>query len=758
VNQKSEHKEKNNQHQSSKANADQNNSNKELPAQLKAGLEALSGVDMSGTEVHKNSSLPAQFKAEAFAQGSEIHLAAGQEQHLAHEAWHVVQQKQGRVQPTSSESGIPVNDDIGLETEADQMGAKALQLNIDEASPVNSSVNSGGENVSQMMWNKKMFQDNTNGGSFVRRGSGVEEIDSLVDTYNQLQSDPTTKKEDLVWLCTKIEESIKGWQSYHKGESRQQQRIEKFQEFLDGHLAYERDNVLANRLEDDEEIDLTDGSLKKVANTKTDSDVIQNLKIKHEGGGDELFKKLGAMVNAMVPENGDGAKLEVAVKIPIPVAPGVTAFVGGGLALEAGRDDNMVTTKAEVALLAGVEFLKVVGVEGKLAGFVEAKAGTAAEAIELMSYGLYQRARSGATPASMTNAIWGGGTGSLGFAASEEKMAEKERRIFGPLKEQRDQINARLSTETTKQTDAQNAVQLLLTSSIGGEQKEGDKAKIDAIMDAAENSDKKVEAIQKELKDLESTFPEVTTGGTVAAKATFGAGPAKMEGEISRTSGTKIGLDEIEEAKGDKFGKGRERDEIGQGTGIFGNSKKKMGQSVVGWEAKLAAELSPFGKAELGYKREWAGPPDNREAKGTLSGAVEVVLPISGTVASTAAPYILDIFAKSAGFIATADKDKGETSGKSLAASQAMSISSIGISDVKPKIEAFEGVGVEDPTAPANKASGKVALKVAVSLEDLKKVSFEISYVKETGVSLGGGIFEAKQEKTQRFFKHEWGL
>ena len=60
---------------------------------------------------------------------SNIHLASGQEKHLPHEAWHVVQQKQGRVKPTLQlEGGVSVNDDVGLEKESDLMGAKALQM------------------------------------------------------------------------------------------------------------------------------------------------------------------------------------------------------------------------------------------------------------------------------------------------------------------------------------------------------------------------------------------------------------------------------------------------------------------------------------------------------------------------------------------------------------------------------------------------------------------------------------------------------
>ncbi|WP_227270660.1 eCIS core domain-containing protein [Roseobacter weihaiensis] len=99
-----------------------------LPGHLQQGIEALSGADMSGVSVHYNSSQPAQVGAHAYAQGSDIHLASGQERHLPHEAWHVVQQQEGRVAATTDVAGTPVNDDAGLEKEADMMGAKAAQF------------------------------------------------------------------------------------------------------------------------------------------------------------------------------------------------------------------------------------------------------------------------------------------------------------------------------------------------------------------------------------------------------------------------------------------------------------------------------------------------------------------------------------------------------------------------------------------------------------------------------------------------------
>lgn len=73
-----------------------------LPDQLKAGLEALSGMSLDHVKVHYNSSKPAGLNAHAYAQGTDIHLGPGQAHHLAHEAWHVVQQVQGRVQPNLS--------------------------------------------------------------------------------------------------------------------------------------------------------------------------------------------------------------------------------------------------------------------------------------------------------------------------------------------------------------------------------------------------------------------------------------------------------------------------------------------------------------------------------------------------------------------------------------------------------------------------------------------------------------------------------
>jgi|GEM_PF-4299513 len=100
----------------------------QLPERLKASVENLSGISMDDVKVHYNSAKPSQLKALAYTKGADIYLGPGQQHHLPHETWHVVQQKQGRVRPTVQAKGENINDNVALEREADVMGQKALHL------------------------------------------------------------------------------------------------------------------------------------------------------------------------------------------------------------------------------------------------------------------------------------------------------------------------------------------------------------------------------------------------------------------------------------------------------------------------------------------------------------------------------------------------------------------------------------------------------------------------------------------------------
>ena len=90
-----------------------------LPESLKPEIESLSGMQLDHVAVHYSSRNPAQLNAYAFAQGSQIQIAPGQESTLPHEAWHVVQQKQGRVSPT-------VRTPIGVGTDEEALGPSSV--------------------------------------------------------------------------------------------------------------------------------------------------------------------------------------------------------------------------------------------------------------------------------------------------------------------------------------------------------------------------------------------------------------------------------------------------------------------------------------------------------------------------------------------------------------------------------------------------------------------------------------------------------
>ena len=177
------------------------NNNGGLPSNLKSGVEKLSGQDMSDVSVHKNSDKPAQLNAHAYAQGKDIHLGPGQEKHLPHEAWHIAQQKQGRVQPNKQlKSDIPINDDDSLEKEADEMGMKALQAGSEANYNKNSKLEDKAlgntvADISQL----KAIQKIADGSNSVRQ---LKEFDALVNKRDkegirQLQEKAGRSKSNL---------------------------------------------------------------------------------------------------------------------------------------------------------------------------------------------------------------------------------------------------------------------------------------------------------------------------------------------------------------------------------------------------------------------------------------------------------------------------------------------------------------------------------------------------------------------------------
>lgn len=106
-----------------------------MPDDVKTQMEDSFSTDFSSVRIHADSARAPEVGALAYTQGTDIHFAPGQfkpetsvgQQLLGHELTHVIQQAEGRVSPTTEVGGMPVNDDVSLETEADMMGMKAAR-------------------------------------------------------------------------------------------------------------------------------------------------------------------------------------------------------------------------------------------------------------------------------------------------------------------------------------------------------------------------------------------------------------------------------------------------------------------------------------------------------------------------------------------------------------------------------------------------------------------------------------------------------
>lgn len=105
-----------------------------MPEEVQAKMENAFGADFSNVRIHEGNEAPS-VGALAYTQGENIHFAPGRynpespsgQELLGHELTHVVQQREGRVEPTTQINGLGVNDEVHLEREADHMGAKAAR-------------------------------------------------------------------------------------------------------------------------------------------------------------------------------------------------------------------------------------------------------------------------------------------------------------------------------------------------------------------------------------------------------------------------------------------------------------------------------------------------------------------------------------------------------------------------------------------------------------------------------------------------------
>ncbi|WP_299486234.1 DUF4157 domain-containing protein [Acaryochloris sp. IP29b_bin.137] len=110
------------------------NGGRAIPTPVRAKMERAFNTSFANVKVHEGRQAKS-VGAIAYTQGHNIHFAPGHfnpntssgQALLGHELAHVVQQRQGRVKPTGSVNGLPLNDNPALEREADELGKKAAQ-------------------------------------------------------------------------------------------------------------------------------------------------------------------------------------------------------------------------------------------------------------------------------------------------------------------------------------------------------------------------------------------------------------------------------------------------------------------------------------------------------------------------------------------------------------------------------------------------------------------------------------------------------
>ncbi len=188
------------------------NSANGLPHYVQTKMENTLGHDFSNVNIHTNSQQAKDIGALAYTQGNDVHFAPGQfkpdtkqgQELIGHEFTHVVQQSQGRVKPTTQAKGISVNDDKGLEKEADDIGRKAAAFQLKKDTNIHPSNNSKTTNNTIQRKSIPNFSLNNQPTQFYI-GEGL--VDGAIDLVS----------DGIEWVEEQFFEEIGDWASNQRG-------------------------------------------------------------------------------------------------------------------------------------------------------------------------------------------------------------------------------------------------------------------------------------------------------------------------------------------------------------------------------------------------------------------------------------------------------------------------------------------------------------------------------------------------------------
>lgn len=543
----------------------------------------------------------------------------------------------------------------------------------------------------QRLWDRTEFGKRTAEGFFTQKSHAQKAVEELIVAYAALQPGPKGMPTPAhANLLAQMRASAEFWINDHTAtdedgsviDPNRTKRMQGFRDFLtnvDAELA-----LVKTSLGDKFSPEITD---KHEAFTK--------LADRYKGSAGALFTKAAALVDRGLSNPGDAAKAEI--EFEIPVDPSGAGFIGGRLTIEASREDNMmVKARTEMAVTGGAK-VGIAKLKAELGGYIEAQAPTAAEVMNLYSYGLYRRFReSSAIPAEMTNYLWGGSRGDFGKKKAENWSRDLEKQLFAlvPLPDQNDPKYQSISNPA-KRKEAYEA----------------------DLADA--------EAAQEKVKD---TY--VATGGIVAGKGQLGLSDvAELSLGVKYTSGKKITAESIVAAKGAAGAKNKNK------TAGFG--QQSLGQSVSSVAGSVGLTVGP-----VEGKLTASAAGDKRKIEFELGGKVPASL-MNGVPA-----YLADVAVSGVKLYRTlqASDSKTEALGP-LMAFGSFQKSLVGT----PVYGAITRQGLS--------VVGDVGLKFVATMEregGKWTGDLELKHVSELGTDIGGAL-KVKLEKESRLAKWTYG-
>ncbi len=363
----------------------------------------------------------------------------------------------------------------------------------------------------QRLWSNKEFSDRTYQSFFTAKSAAQTAVLEMLTSYYAL---PTPKKKPTAAhanMLAQMKAAAQLWIDDHSvalddgttsEDPNRAKRMQGFKDFIanvDAELATVK-GVLGDNFT--EEIGEEHQAYKK-------------LRDHYKGSADSLFVKAAGVLDKAVSAPGDSASIEVEFEIPID--PSGAGFIGGRLSIEAEKDDDgMIKARTEMVVTGGAN-IGIAKVKAELGGYIEAQAGSAADVMNLYSYGLYRRFReSKVIPREVANYMWGGQTSQHGYEKAEVWSRDLEKRLFAELPD----------------VDPNDPKYKSMPPS---------KAKAAIAADQ--------ETVEKARERVKNTYVE--TGGVVAGKGEVGISDlVGMEIGVTYTAGKKITAESIKAAKG----------------------------------------------------------------------------------------------------------------------------------------------------------------------------------------------------------------